>query len=344
MKGITATWGKFTVPIESSDAARTGLVSRRAVAAAGLSLPVIGALSMPEAQAAGVVTRWINAPYATVWPTTSTTRGAFSRLGEAVPVTGTYVGSAWFRISSGAMAGRFLQSSALTTRNPATQSFAYPSPDPFSLPRVGSRLTRYVISGDFSVNTRASASFGAATRAQIAPRARVTGVLVSPDWMRLDDGRYLSTALLATTPTVRAFNGRLPGSRLRALPGYLNTPSISGTRTLARIAADQFVRMDAAYHSATGGRITVNEGYRPLAWQKYWYSRYGAPRAAYPGTSNHGSGLAVDIRSDGSSPFAFGRTGDRWLTANATRFGFDRPWWLDAGHGNAEFWHYNFVG
>lgn len=326
-----------------SDDARSGLISRRTLAAAGLGLPASGAMTAKDADAAATVTRWIGSAYGNVWTTPSASRGAFSRLGEAVPVTGSFVG-AWFRISTGPMAGRYVLASALTARNPATQTFAYPSPDPFSMPRVGSRLSRYVISGDFPVNVRASSSFSAAVAGQIEPRARVSGVLVSPDWMRLDTGRYLSTALLATSPTVRAFNGRLPASRLRALPSYLDTPSLAGVRTLASVAADQFVRMDAAYHAATGGRITVNEGYRPLAWQKYWYGQYGAPRAAYPGTSNHGMGLAVDIRSDEASPFAFGRSGDRWLTANANRFGFNRPWWLEAGRGNAEFWHYNFVG
>lgn len=78
----------------------------------------------------------------------------------------------------------------------------------------------------------------------------------------------------------------------------------------------QFIRMDTAFAKVFGYHITVEEGYRSLYWQKHWYAQYGAPRAAYPGTSNHGMGLAVDIRSGAGSPFTFGTAADTWLTAN----------------------------
>lgn len=316
--------------------------SRRSVVAGALTVPFAWAAFDSTASAATTVTRWVKPPYTDTFPTMSAT-GAYSRLGEAVPVVGSFVNATWFKVSSGAMTGKYVQASGLTATNPASQTFSYPSPDPFTMPAVGSRLTRYVVSGDFWVNTRASASFSAALRTSVGPRSQVTGTLVSADWMRLDDGRYLSTAVLATTPTIRGFNGRLPNSRLQALPTYLNT-SLSGTRYLTRIAARQFVAMDAAFFKAFGYHITVNEGYRSLYWQNYWYGQYGAPRAAYPGTSNHGMGLAVDIRSGAGSPFDFGTSADKWLSANGRQFGFDRPWWLDPGHGNPEYWHYNFSG
>lgn len=328
----------------TTSAARDGSSrpARRSVLAAALGAPVaLAALGAP-AVAATTVTRWVRPPYTDAFPGMSTT-GVYGRLGEAVPVVGTYVNASWFRVTSGAMAGKYVQAAGLTATNPATQTFAYPATDPFALPSVGSRLTRYVATGDFWVNTRASASFSAALRTAVGPRSQVTGTLVSNDWMRLDDGRYLSTAVLATTPVIRSFNGRLPNSRLVALPSYLNT-SLEGTRFLTRIVARQFIALDATFFRTFGYHITVNEGYRSMYWQKYWYGQYGAPRAAYPGTSNHGLALAVDIRSGADSPFAFGSAADKWLSTNGRLFGFDRPWWLDPGHGNPEFWHYNFSG
>ena len=101
--------------------------------------------------------------------------------------------------------------------------------------------------------------------------------------MRLDDGRYITTALLATTPVVRAFNSRVPSGRLRALLAYLRAPSAAAS-SLERVAAMQFIRMGTAFAKVFGYHITVEKGYRSLYWQKHWYAQYGAPRAAYPGT------------------------------------------------------------
>lgn len=44
-----------------------------------------------------------------------------------------------------------------------------------------------------------------------------------------------------------------------------------------------------------GGRLTIDSGYRSNAEQWVMFRRYGYPRAAYPGTSNHERGLAVDF-------------------------------------------------
>jgi peptidoglycan hydrolase-like protein with peptidoglycan-binding domain len=46
-----------------------------------------------------------------------------------------------------------------------------------------------------------------------------------------------------------------------------------------------------------GAHVTVNgpaSAYRNLAYQQYFYRLYGPGRAAYPGTSNHGWGIATD--------------------------------------------------
>ena len=69
---------------------------------------------------------------------------------------------------------------------------------------------------------------------------------------------------------------------------------------------------------ADGVTVGVTEGYRPydeqvaLAKSKGLYSQGGL--AAEPGTSEHGWGMAADLRLD--------PTAQAWMTANARRFGF----------------------
>lgn len=79
---------------------------------------------------------------------------------------------------------------------------------------------------------------------------------------------------------------------------------------------------------------------------------YGFPRAAKPGTSNHGYGRAMDLLGNTSalaegrskSPFEFGSTADTWLTLNGKAYGWDRPEHLDKNGTNPEYWHYNWIG
>lgn len=55
------------------------------------------------------------------------------------------------------------------------------------------------------------------------------------------------------------------------------------------------------------------------------------PAAAFPGTSNHGWGLAVDVKT---------RQAAAWLMRNAERFG----WSWDEGRRVGEWWHFRYVG
>ncbi|MFB2596548.1 M15 family metallopeptidase [Herbiconiux sp. P17] len=85
--------------------------------------------------------------------------------------------------------------------------------------------------------------------------------------------------------------------------------------TLAQVEPGIFLRPEVAaqyrgaiadYTSQTGSPGSSSEGYRPLGapgdlaagngnTQWYWFEMYGSPRAAVPGTSNHGRAAAVDI-------------------------------------------------
>jgi len=84
-------------------------------------------------------------------------------------------------------------------------------------------------------------------------------------------------------------NGQLPSSALHSIGrGY----------SLAAAAARSFLAMSAESSRCYGTPILVRAAYRTLALQWYFWRLYQSGRgnlAAYPGTSNHGWGLAVDL-------------------------------------------------
>ena len=137
---------------------------------------------------------------------------------------------------------------------------------------------------------------------------------------RRSPGSY-STITLPTT-LLGMKNGRLPAVALEAIG--------QGEHRLERTAAVAFRRMEtAAAHD--GVTLTVSDSYRSLTEQQQTAASVGLYRegglAAVPGTSNHGWGLSIDIDLD---PRA-----QRWLRANADRFGF-------AEDVVREPWHYTY--
>src|SRR5207237_4781628 len=69
-----------------------------------------------------------------------------------------------------------------------------------------------------------------------------------------------------------------------------------------------------------------------------------SPSGSVKGTSMHGWGKAGDFTDTGGS-VAFGSPGDRFLNAEAGRFGWNHPGWARPG-GSAcpEAWHWEWVG
>lgn len=125
-------------------------------------------------------------------------------------------------------------------------------------------------------------------------------------------------------------NGKLKPSELAPIPGgQLAKP--------AARAWNAFSRYCKATHGIT---ISVNDSYRPLgapgdlargrwsqwaAWEKY---QSGGNLAAYPGTSNHGLGMAIDCGNSTQSAI------NSW----GANFGWSKQW-SDA---KSEPWHYLF--
>lgn len=93
--------------------------------------------------------------------------------------------------------------------------------------------------------------------------------------------------------------------------------------------------MAAYIRKRTGQGIRVtgpDSAYRTYArqqyWRSYWCNRGACGNAAYPGTSNHGWGLAVDVPS-------YVR---QLIDAHGRQFGWAKEW-SDAAH---EWWHLKY--
>jgi peptidoglycan hydrolase-like protein with peptidoglycan-binding domain len=74
--------------------------------------------------------------------------------------------------------------------------------------------------------------------------------------------------------------------------------------------------------------------YRTLRWQRYFWNLFQAGKgnpAAYPGTSNHGWGRAVDVLTT-------------LMAALIRRIGRIFGWSWDEGRRVGEWWHFRYVG
>lgn len=125
-------------------------------------------------------------------------------------------------------------------------------------------------------------------------------------------------------------NGRIPVGQLSKVdPSHYAAP---GCTSAFRAWSVKMVAL--GYPALTVGNV-ADSCYRSLAWQQYRYhlhqsdpSRY--PVAAYPGTSNHGLGMAIDIGNYYRYPHSLLV---KW--GKVYGFRFDTP---------SELWHVRYVG
>jgi cell wall-associated NlpC family hydrolase len=125
-------------------------------------------------------------------------------------------------------------------------------------------------------------------------------------------------------------NGRIPASAL--------CPLGAGPHVLRCDAAASYRAMSDAFAAAFGSPLCITDSYRSYASQVTAYR--AKPRlAAWPGTSNHGWALAVDLC--GGINVA-GTPQWTWMQANAGRFGFVNPPWARPGAEKPEPWHWEY--
>jgi hypothetical protein len=137
------------------------------------------------------------------------------------------------------------------------------------------------------------------------------------------------------TPSTMAWgghsNGRIPASELAPVGSY---------HRLRSDAARDFIAMREAYRRDTGFDLLITDSYRSYEAQVVC-KRLKPILCAVPGTSNHGWGLAVDVNfyaSGGHSRL------QRWLYANAPRYGWHHPAWARPSGSKPEEWHWEYWG
>ena len=124
-----------------------------------------------------------------------------------------------------------------------------------------------------------------------------------------------------------AANGRLPASQLRPIPeGNLSREAAAAWNAMNREAK----RRSGITLLPKGARSS----YRSYAQQEFFWRAYRSGRgavAARPGRSNHGWGLAVDVRTPPMAAF---------IRRHGRRYG----WSHDEGRRVGEWWHMRYVG
>ncbi|MGG5258308.1 M15 family metallopeptidase [Phycicoccus avicenniae] len=150
--------------------------------------------------------------------------------------------------------------------------------------------------------------------------------------------------LIAAAPTAGAAtsslawggysNGKIPSSALCAIPWD----------TSDRMRCDATVKLIALntlYKAKWGSNLCINDAYRSYDKQVALFKKYGSPRAAKPGTSTHGWGLALDL---GCGINVYTDARHKWLSSVGPKYGYAQPSWALAKGSNPEPWHWQYFG
>ncbi|AEI10856.1 M15 family metallopeptidase [Cellulomonas gilvus] len=127
-------------------------------------------------------------------------------------------------------------------------------------------------------------------------------------------------------------NGQIPASALCA-------PSFDSSVLLRCDAAEDLDALDAAYAKVFGTHLQVSDSYRSYAQQVTCRATKGW-LCASPGTSNHGTGIAVDL---GGGAQTFGTAQYAWLSAHAGEYGWENPAWAQPSGSKPEPWHWEYT-
>ncbi|KQR11942.1 M15 family metallopeptidase [Cellulomonas sp. Leaf334] len=128
-------------------------------------------------------------------------------------------------------------------------------------------------------------------------------------------------------------NGKIPDSALCGV-------SFDASVRLRCDAAEQLDVLNVAYRAQFGSDLVVNDSYRSYAGQVACKRTKGY-LCATPGTSNHGSGIAVDL---GGGIDSFGTRQHRWMAAHAPDLSWGLPSWAAWGGSKPEAWHWEYTG
>lgn len=128
-------------------------------------------------------------------------------------------------------------------------------------------------------------------------------------------------------------NGRIPLSALCEL-------DFASAHRQRCDATDALEELNLAFQATFGASLKVTDSYRPYAAQVACRENKGS-LCATPGTSNHGTGIAVDFGGGASS---FGTREHDWLLDHAGEYGWTLPNWARASGSKPEPWHWEYIG
>ncbi len=127
-----------------------------------------------------------------------------------------------------------------------------------------------------------------------------------------------------------SLNGQLADSELVAIPGgRLSKGAAAAWNDGPAKAGLVPAGPNSSYRrlGSPGDYNAGNYGSQWYFWEAYQY--HGGALAAYPGSSNHGYGNAVDVKDPWMAD---------WLHANGAKYGWQK---IEAF---GEWWHFNYVG
>lgn len=123
-------------------------------------------------------------------------------------------------------------------------------------------------------------------------------------------------------------NGNMPDTALCSFPNALDSDGRGQARAVAA-----YVAMNEAFKAEFGHDLQISSTYRTYDDQVQTKANKGY-LAATPGWSNHGFGLAIDIRANPLEK--------RWIQQNGPEYGWWHPLWARPDGRKPEDWHYEY--
>jgi len=236
----------------------------------------------------------------------------------------------------------------------AAQLDAAQATAPTASPAVARQLATAVAAAEQAVQSAVAAEQERVAAAQEAARAATTAGGVARGATGSSGGAssaagadrcattYSGPAFYTSAPTDGGdgSNGRLPASALTAVSW---TRDSRGTPFYLRSdAAAALERLNVAFRAALGRDLALDLTYRDYDTQVAMRAALGSV-AAQPGTSSHGTGLALDV-PELPCDYGWDSAARAWLVANGPSYGWVSPTWARQNGSNPEYWHYEFRG
>lgn len=161
------------------------------------------------------------------------------------------------------------------------------------------------------------------------------------------------TKVIKGPPQETITNGQVPAKYMLRIKVGNGAGAKTGNAYLEKHAAKWFDKLNEEYFKQFGKYIYVTDSFRNYEGQvacKEKWTRAGDPgKAATPGTSLHGWGIAVDI-GDATigvgAGISYNSKTYNWLRVNAPKFKWDNPTWARQGTVGKpkEPWHWEYQG